>query len=638
MIKSFKFISLFLFLVFSLFSSSEAFSATTFSFSGPSIGANGVASSNFTVTPDSSYTGNITITPSGGGLSTPIVLTFSGSSTPQTFTITPAELGVITLTPTNNGGLINPSVVSYNSTNYSGVVVVDQGDLWENGYDNVGNPRQSVFSFVRLNTDATVIRVTGTTTNHLVAPTGYDVLDIRVDGADHSQVIFPANGSYTSNNIVLPAGEKTIEIITGTQNRPSASPILGTFIDSFELLDFTNYSVSTPTTSGRLLVYGDSISVGYSDVANRGHNGWTSLIRNAGRKLMNEGYSRRELRHDAVDSDTRTAFVSRVSGYAPDVIWMAIGVNDYFRATWSAATFGLAYAALLDDLHAALPDAVIYCQTPTVQITENANGLGDTLGAFRTQISTACLSRPWTTLVDGSVIYSTSDMYTDNVHPTTAGHIKYANFVKPYVAIDGGVSVSLSSASGVIGATVTATLTRALGSTFINGDQMTIDWGDGTTSSVTPNPDDTTVDVSHAYLSEGSRNISITNNQNWPNPSSVTYVTLEETRSRSSGGGSSRNTRNKNTVNKNTTPVETFIVYGSSASVVRSGSSGESAKDVQRAVNQLKAVTIPLVVDGKIGKKSIAGIMLVQKMLGTKVDGIWGKNTQKAYESFLVRF
>ena len=92
-------------------------SPTTYTFNGPSSGNINTASNNFTVTPNSAYTGTITITPSGPGSTglSATVLTFSNSSTPQTFTITPTVAGSITLTPTNNGGLTNPSNLTYTS-------------------------------------------------------------------------------------------------------------------------------------------------------------------------------------------------------------------------------------------------------------------------------------------------------------------------------------------------------------------------------------------------------------------------------------------------------------------------------------------------------------------------------------------
>ena len=89
--------------------------ANSYSFGGPSSGQAQVQSSDFTVTPNSVYTGTITITPSGSastGLSA-IILTFSNSSAPQTFRVTPTVSGTLTLTPTNSGGLTNSSGLTY---------------------------------------------------------------------------------------------------------------------------------------------------------------------------------------------------------------------------------------------------------------------------------------------------------------------------------------------------------------------------------------------------------------------------------------------------------------------------------------------------------------------------------------------
>ena len=90
--------------------------ATGYTLTGPSSGVVNVASSNFTISPSGTYNGTITITPSGGGLSTPIVKTFSNSSTPQTFTITPTSSGTVTLTPTNSGSLTDPSALTYSAS------------------------------------------------------------------------------------------------------------------------------------------------------------------------------------------------------------------------------------------------------------------------------------------------------------------------------------------------------------------------------------------------------------------------------------------------------------------------------------------------------------------------------------------
>ncbi len=87
--------------------------ATSFTINGPPSGMVGQLSSPFTITPNGQYSGTITITPAGCGLSTPVVLTFSSSTSSQTFHLTPALTGTVTLTPSNNGGLVNPSPRTY---------------------------------------------------------------------------------------------------------------------------------------------------------------------------------------------------------------------------------------------------------------------------------------------------------------------------------------------------------------------------------------------------------------------------------------------------------------------------------------------------------------------------------------------
>lgn len=89
----------------------------TLGFTGPTSGYVDAESSVFTITPSSAYIGTVTITPSGSGSTglSPIVLTFSNSAVPQTFTITPTVTGTITLTVTNNSNLTNPIAKVYTS-------------------------------------------------------------------------------------------------------------------------------------------------------------------------------------------------------------------------------------------------------------------------------------------------------------------------------------------------------------------------------------------------------------------------------------------------------------------------------------------------------------------------------------------
>lgn len=228
--------------------------------------------------------------------------------------------------------------------------------------------------------------------------------------------------------LTLPNGSKRVEIVAGLQASDGAGGANGTFLKSVEFAgEATKIAPSTPAT--RVTVYGDSITVG-ANSDHPEHHGWALRLRDSRTEsFLIEAWGSRSLYDDAHDSTARTAFVAKIAEGDPDIIWLAIGTNDYGLNKWAAASFGTAYAAVLDDLHTALPSAQIYCQTPIDRTTETANGSGSTLGNYRTQITTAVSTRTgFCTLVDGTAILSTGDL-DDGVHPTTTGHGLYATYV-----------------------------------------------------------------------------------------------------------------------------------------------------------------------------------------------------------------
>lgn len=93
--------------------------ATEVTISGPSSGAVGVASTNFTVGADGTITGTVVVTPSdssGGGTFTPSSVSISSGSPTGTFTYTPVSSGAKSITVTNNGSLSNPSALTYTAS------------------------------------------------------------------------------------------------------------------------------------------------------------------------------------------------------------------------------------------------------------------------------------------------------------------------------------------------------------------------------------------------------------------------------------------------------------------------------------------------------------------------------------------
>lgn len=91
-------------------------SATSVTLAGPSSGTVGVASSNFTVGANGTISGSVVVTPSdssGGGSFSPSTVTISAASPTGTFTYTAGSAGTKSISVTNNGGISNPSALSY---------------------------------------------------------------------------------------------------------------------------------------------------------------------------------------------------------------------------------------------------------------------------------------------------------------------------------------------------------------------------------------------------------------------------------------------------------------------------------------------------------------------------------------------
>lgn len=283
----------------------------------------------------------------------------------------------------------------------------------------------SIFSSVDLVTTAESMDVFSRSTIYSAFP-GYAHIGVYVNGAYNQSISSLAYGPQ-KDTITLPAGSKTVSLVSGLQSKPGGS-VLGTWVTRVHA--DVPISQTNLTPSNRILIYGDSIAAG-ADASPLMQNAWPLLLRAAysPNSVAAEVWGFRSLYDDCVDAPARAAFVAKVVAYSPTIIWLAIGTNDYGLNKWSAASFGTAYAALLDDLNTALPAATIYCQTPIVRNSEVANGSGSTLGNYRTEISTAVSTRTaFCVFVDGTTFMTTASLL-DGVHPSTAGHALYADAV-----------------------------------------------------------------------------------------------------------------------------------------------------------------------------------------------------------------
>lgn len=110
-----------------------AATAITLTNASPNSGPVGVASNNFTVGANGAISGTVVVTPSDGGAGgafTPTSVSISSGSPTGTFTYTPTTpTGAKTISVINNGGLTNPSSMTYTATAGATTIPVDDANL-----------------------------------------------------------------------------------------------------------------------------------------------------------------------------------------------------------------------------------------------------------------------------------------------------------------------------------------------------------------------------------------------------------------------------------------------------------------------------------------------------------------------------
>ena len=336
----------------------------------------------------------------------------------------------------NDGvGLFPPfsSATSWNETKLL------PADLSDNGYSDIHVAPDvyfcSSFSRAVFTTDAPAIKIK--VFSDYANNQAYDY-NVIVDGVQ-KVAITPTALDYNSDVVVnlFSNSTKTVQIVSSTINALSRAaagvyePLCtGVFLYSVSVPAGYTFSIVTPTRpANRMVIYGDSIAVG-GGATYPCYQGWGVLMR-AYIPVAFEAWSVREL-YEANTPTKRTALAAQIASFAPATVWLAIGTNDYGLSYWNATDFGTAYADLLDKLHAALPSAAIYAQTPIARTTETANSQGNTLPDYRAAIGTAVSTRAWSTLVDGT---AWTIALADGLHPNAAGHAAYAAAVKTVLGV-----------------------------------------------------------------------------------------------------------------------------------------------------------------------------------------------------------
>jgi len=230
-----------------------------------------------------------------------------------------------------------------------------------------------------------------------------------------------------TKEVVLPAGNKKITLKEGIVSKPTTT-IIGTFLTSIalELDKYTPYTEGS--TDDKVVFLGDSITVGTSATTpiKEGYAFLFSEENNHDVTCLGWGYGTvkdfAETPLELADLNTWvTASLSNVTSNKRIVI--ALGTNDYALDSTPVSTFKGWYENLVDEVNIIDSNIEIYCISPLIRVGETS-----LIQDYRDAIDEVCDVRSYCTYIDGLPILDLSDL-ADNVHPTTAGHKKYKDYI-----------------------------------------------------------------------------------------------------------------------------------------------------------------------------------------------------------------
>jgi len=252
-----------------------------------------------------------------------------------------------------------------------------------------------------------------------------DLGDISIEDGSSLRIYKLKRGESTVVHS-MPPGKKRVTITAGGQTKYN-NELRGVFINK---ITFDESAVQIQPSGQRVVIYGDSIAAG-GNVDSPSAEAWPVLLREHYSVIV-EAYGYRTLYDDASTPAQRSEFAARISSWAPDYVWLAIGTNDYDFEQWSAGEFGEAYSGTLDAIHGSNPKAFLFAQSPILRVDESPNSFGDSLDGYREQIEAACLARAgWCVFVDGrqSTFPQLDELDKDGIHLTGTSSTKYAEAV-----------------------------------------------------------------------------------------------------------------------------------------------------------------------------------------------------------------
>jgi hypothetical protein len=333
--------------------------ATGYTTSGPSSGTVSVASSNFTITPNGTYSGTITPSISSGptGTISPSSLTWSGTSTGQTFTFTPTTTGTSVITSASSPSVTNSTgSLSYSVNAGPQTIPINSSSIfWSPAAWVTNSGRSAGTTYEQTNQQGSYCRFYFTGSSSPTCSVTFDC-SMYAGVSPVPQISYSVDGVFTDNIALSSSGSDSVSIpVTG------ATPhIITIWCRNLEQLGGWAGTASTGNNAFRI----DNFTIDGSSTAGTapsftGTNNWVYIVgpSTCAGTYANTFYpSATELDDELLAYSHLEGEAFRAAGYEYAVKafgywgWLATGDSDssvpgFYKVTGSSGGTGGTYAS-----------------------------------------------------------------------------------------------------------------------------------------------------------------------------------------------------------------------------------------------------------------------------------------------------
>jgi hypothetical protein len=472
------------------YTSSTAPTATAVTLTGPTSGATGAASTNFTVGVNGTIGTSVVVTPndsSGGGTFTPTSVTLTSGSPSGTFTYSPASDGAHTVSVTNGSSLSNPSSITYTSTSVV-VIPVTNTNVFFSPYNWFSNGAGSMQSNnVKASSTYAWSNNRGAYMRFVATVGASGSITLNVDTTSLASVANAAGcpnlawsvGNGSEQTVLLAAGNTSVTLASGLSAGTYAvflcfksvyitqdGDVAGCYTAPNNRVQVTGITLSAGGTvsapllkSKRMVIYGDSITEGDRSMSGTRSAASQDAKRTYGWHLAEVldaevgivGWYGQQWSFFSGSWSNQASGVSRLNGGlllpSPDYVVINYGENDGNPGPTTAAV-----NPVLAAIAVAAPAATIVLNVPfSGKARTNLAQATLPAKAIRTD-----LARP--EMAPGALQWS----FVDGQHPSTEGHSNLGALlgfaIVGVLGSQGGGASTPTSGSISAGATVTVTL------------------------------------------------------------------------------------------------------------------------------------------------------------------------------------